>query len=548
VDKLNESRINNILAEYSSYGAANDDMNAALNEGGNAYLKDAKGYNDCLWNVIARNNQRFITQIDPHNTSAGYWRVGLTQTQPYGRFCRGFDVANNKNTMYFDVNDEYFSSSRIEGDGNLRVKIIHYAKDGGSWELQYHAQDGSMNSIEIVNDASKDWLTTEINLTDALLDNGGEKGADLILQNTGITNCRFHLIELSITEPPAAVEGVSIRSNSASSFLITGNKLQLQAIVSPANAENQEVTWTSLNPEIASVDSTGLLTAEELGSATITVTTVEGAFTDSLDIEVIEAGLEFVTITSPADNDVFFFSQAVKVAAEGYDIDGIERMRFRVDGGQFNNDTEPPYEHTFNNLSLGTHTLDVQMKDSLLPTPGRILSAPLTIKVIPAPSSDATLSDLTVDGTTVTGFSASKEVYNIELPKGTTDVPAVTATAADENADVQINNAAEDSVTTKTYTINFTVADSSVSIKNKNVYDTEFVKIYPNPINNGLLNVSSSEDIDQLQIYDVTGKTVYQEFNMATKVTMDLSILNKGLYIIQIISNQSRSIRKVTVQ
>ncbi|RKX42007.1 MAG: hypothetical protein DRP64_10480, partial [Verrucomicrobia bacterium] len=464
----NVTRVQNILNEFAAYGAANDDMSAATTLNLHTYLKESKGYNDCLWDVDANNCSRFINQIDANNTSAGYWRVGVTQTQPYGRYCRGFNTANNKNIMYFDVNDKYFSSNRSEGDGNLRVKIIHYAKDGGSWELQYHAQDGSMKSVEIVNDASKDWLTTEINLSDALLDNGGENGADLILQNTGTTNCRFHLIELSIPEPPAAVEGVSIKSNSGS-FIVVGNTRQLEAIISPANAENQDLTWTSLNPEIASVDSMGLVTAVTIGTATIEVTTVDGGFTANYDVEVITGDEDIVLIKSPAENDEFFFGQAVKVIADGYDSDGIERMRFRVDGGEYKNDTEPPYEYTFNNLSLGTHTLEVQMKDSILPDAGRTLSAPVIIKVIPAPSSDATLSDLLVDGTTVSDFASDKEVYDIELDEATVPIPTVTATSADPNALVTITDAAslpgsttvlvtaEDGVTTKAYTINFLV-------------------------------------------------------------------------------------------
>ena len=195
--KSNQSRINSILSAYSAYGAQNDDMAAAVGRTGIDYLRYTTGYNDCLWNVIARNNQRFITQIATNETSAGYWRVGVTQNQPYGRFCRGFDVAKSKNAMYFDVDDKYFAGNRATGDGNIKIKIIYYAKDAGSWELKYHAKDGTMKTaLAVTNNTAQDWVTTEVTLTDALLNNGGEKGSDIILQNTGGTNCRFHLIEL----------------------------------------------------------------------------------------------------------------------------------------------------------------------------------------------------------------------------------------------------------------------------------------------------------------------------------------------------------------
>ena len=44
----------------------------------------------------------------------------------------------------------------------------------------------------------------------------------------------------------------------------------------------------------------------------------------------------------------------------------------------------------------------------------------------------------------------------------------------------------------------------------------KFINLYPNPVNNGLLNVSSNENIDELQIFDVSGKMVHQELNLGT--------------------------------
>jgi len=82
-------------------------------------------------------------------------------------------------------------------------------------------------------------------------------------------------------------------------------------------------------------------------------------------------------------------------------------------------------------------------------------------------SINATLSDLKVDGTTITSFNASTLTYNVELPAGTTTVPTVTATATDSKANAVVTAAAslpgsttvlvtaEDGTTTKTYTIDF---------------------------------------------------------------------------------------------
>lgn len=73
---------------------------------------------------------------------------------------------------------------------------------------------------------------------------------------------------------PVAVTGVSVAPASLS--LYAGVTSQLTASVLPANATNQNVTWSSSNSAVATVNSTGLLTAVAVGSATITVTTQDG--------------------------------------------------------------------------------------------------------------------------------------------------------------------------------------------------------------------------------------------------------------------------------
>lgn len=190
--KSNTQRYIDIADSFSQYGANQGDPEKAT--GGGMVNRKRQDYNDAGWQILKSNYKRHITQIEPEQTSNAWWQMDRTI---YGRFARGFDVENDKNTMYFDVDGQYFSANRERGNGWLKMKVIYYAGDGGSWELRYHATDGTMKTACAVNnEAGMDWQIKEVIIGDAMLDNGGPKGADLILQNTGNTNCRFHLVEL----------------------------------------------------------------------------------------------------------------------------------------------------------------------------------------------------------------------------------------------------------------------------------------------------------------------------------------------------------------
>lgn len=71
---------------------------------------------------------------------------------------------------------------------------------------------------------------------------------------------------------------------------------QLTAVVYPTNAANKNVTWTSNKNDVATVDSTGLVTAKAVGKATITATTEDGGYTDTCVVTVTNNATKEVTM------------------------------------------------------------------------------------------------------------------------------------------------------------------------------------------------------------------------------------------------------------
>jgi len=84
----------------------------------------------------------------------------------------------------------------------------------------------------------------------------------------------------------AAIPVSSVAVSPTSTSLYAGNTQQLSATISPANATNKNVTWSSSNNAIATVNSIGLVTAVAAGTATITATTQDGNKTASATITV----------------------------------------------------------------------------------------------------------------------------------------------------------------------------------------------------------------------------------------------------------------------
>ena len=91
-------------------------------------------------------------------------------------------------------------------------------------------------------------------------------------------------VTVTNNEQSIPVSGVSISGNPE---VNEGEETQLRATVTPSNATNKKVTWSSDRPEIAEVNAeTGLVKGVKEGTATITVKTEEGNHTASCTVTV----------------------------------------------------------------------------------------------------------------------------------------------------------------------------------------------------------------------------------------------------------------------
>ena len=90
------------------------------------------------------------------------------------------------------------------------------------------------------------------------------------------------------------VTGISLNKTTLS--LSSGDSETLYATITPSNATDQTVSWTSSNTSVATVSSAGLVTAKTVGNATITATTTDGGKKAMCSVTVTPISVTGVTL------------------------------------------------------------------------------------------------------------------------------------------------------------------------------------------------------------------------------------------------------------
>ncbi len=126
-----------------------------------------------------------------------------------------------------------------------------------------------------------------------------------------IINSGGNQIKLYKTKKVVSVDQISINTNNLN--MIIGETYNLVSNISPSDAYNKNVRWSSTNSSVVKVDNNGKVTALKSGSATVTVTTDDGNKTASCYITVDTIKVESITISD--NNIVLTKGNSKKVSA-----------------------------------------------------------------------------------------------------------------------------------------------------------------------------------------------------------------------------------------
>ncbi len=141
----------------------------------------------------------------------------------------------------------------------------------------------TVNPID-ASDKSVTWSSSDTNVATVLNGKVTAVGAgSATITVTSTNGCTASCI-VTVT---SAVSGVTV--NHSVLTLNVGVSEKLVAMIIPADADVQDVTWSSDNTSVARVDRlTGIVEARASGKAVITVTTDDGGFTASCEVTVIK--------------------------------------------------------------------------------------------------------------------------------------------------------------------------------------------------------------------------------------------------------------------
>ena len=173
----NVQRMVKIVKDFSAFGARLQDPAEAADKR-SVIQKKGNYLSDVCWRCWNTNYGRFIEQLNPFDTSVGWWQQG-PRDQAYGRFARGLHHATKRTKITLQIQDGFSAS-------NASVHIVYLDRGRGKWTLG--TSDGAEFTVAMHN--SGRWITAATSLKHV---KGGDK---LSLSSPDNTDAIFSLLEI----------------------------------------------------------------------------------------------------------------------------------------------------------------------------------------------------------------------------------------------------------------------------------------------------------------------------------------------------------------
>jgi uncharacterized protein YjdB len=285
-----------------------------------------------LWST---SNPNVATVSDGVVTGVGCGNATITVTTHEKGYTATCDMSVENHVTAVDLNT-YVATINTGGTYQLIETIT--PSDACNKSVTWSSNNPSVATVDsngLVSGVTTGSATVTVTTTD-----GG------LTKNCGITvNEGQHATAVTLSDA-----SISLEVNSA---------YTLTATVLPADAVNKNVTWSSSNNNVATVDSSGEVTGVATGSAIITVTTVDGGLTAQCSVSVSAASTpNFFTIESLVDNNGIGINRTGKSP-------GNRNLSYSLDGGQTWTDLTLSANTSFSTINTGDKIMFKGVNDNL---------------------------------------------------------------------------------------------------------------------------------------------------------------------------------------
>ncbi|NDP20518.1 MAG: T9SS type A sorting domain-containing protein [Paludibacter sp.] len=327
-----------------------------------------------------------------------------------------------------------------------------------------------------------------------------------------------------------AVEDMEVLPREAT--VSKGFTKQLIASFSPWNASQKTVTWTSDNTAVATVSSTGLVTAIAIGNATINATTVDGSKSSTSIITVTPVPIN-KTISNCDANTGWTSSNTLTINSSDKKEGSASLQSVGASTDEFKKVFSPPINTgvtiATDNLQFWYYVSDV----SLFSTNNQVELGSGGVADVNEYSWN--IGDL------VNGWNLITLPFSTANVMGTPDLSAINW--------FRLYRVKTGSVTTRIDNIEI----SNLTAVNNLHFNKNEISIYPNPVQNQLniKSIDGNSKIRDLTLTDLNGKMLIRKtFNPenAFDYQLDVRSLNAGLYLLRITSDSKSETKKVCIE
>lgn len=322
---------------------------------------------------IELENNKFITTEDTGNvykyTSTNIHNKFLINPTEYAyTLIADYNMRVTSNKLYITLDNKTYSFTKHNTEkvvkANLDVKSKNLTVSKDSFFSLNVDISPSYADYKINVDSSNESVLSNCSISDKTIKCYANKSGNSTLTIKDINGAT---IKVNVTVENVKVSGIFL--NETLINLDRGENEQLYATITPDNATNKNVQWSSSEPSIVTVDNNGKVTAKKRGTAIITVMSTDGGYTASCTVNVTNPpltaqgsiGIKILTSSGGTTQGVY----AEIIGSGGTGIYTYYYIELYKDGVFIGKTTDTSHNSLFlSGYSNGNYTMQYELRDS----------------------------------------------------------------------------------------------------------------------------------------------------------------------------------------